>query len=206
MKRAKHMLILLTIPLLGFVYELLNSAKRGVRSLETGIDKIIPFVEVFIIPYIVWYFYVGLLFFAILFINKKRYYEAIIGYNIGVLICYTIYFFFQTTVKRPPLIEENVFTFLTQFIYSNDQPYNAFPSIHVLSTYLLMVVFWKVHLHKFVWYSIQIVGVLIILSTLFVKQHVILDVFASIVIVHFVLWMIRLFSNKFSKKNVANNY
>jgi len=68
-------------------------------------------------------------------------------------------------------------------VYKADQPYNCFPSIHVLSCYLMMKAIYKSSIknrvNQAVVYSNSII---IILSTLFVKQHVILDVASGILV------------------------
>jgi len=195
-KNIKSLLWLLTIPILGIFYNVLNTAERGVRSLVTPVDQIIPFIEIFIIPYIIWYLYIVFAFCLLLVLYKRKYYEGIASYNIGLIICYLFYIFFQTTVQRPVLTEDNIFITLTKMIYNNDEPYNAFPSIHVYTTYLFMVLLWNVKMKRSLWITVQITGLLIILSTLFVKQHVILDVIASIIIVHIVSFVVRWISEK----------
>jgi len=195
-KNIKPLLWLLTIPVLGFFYNLLNTSERGVRSLMTPIDQVIPFIEIFIVPYIIWYLYIIFSFCLLFILYRRKYYEGIASYNIGLIICYLFYIFFQTTVQRPVLTDDNFFITLTKMIYSNDKPYNAFPSIHVYTTYLFMVLLWKVKMNRWLWLSVQITGLLIILSTLFVKQHVILDVVASIVIVHIVSFAVKWIAEK----------
>jgi len=105
---------------------------------------------------------------------------------VGELICFVIYFFFQTTVPRPTIVGDNFFNNLVQWIYAHDRPFNCFPSIHVLTTFTIMLA--SLHIknkHVIHHLCIHIIGTLIIISTLFVKQHVIFDMIGSMFLVTF---------------------
>lgn len=72
-------------------------------------------------------------------------------------------------------------------IYSHDQPYNAFPSIHVLTTFAVML--GNINIkdkHPFHKMFVPVMGSLIIVSTLFVKQHFILDMISSVFLTSFI--------------------
>ncbi|MDM5197790.1 phosphatase PAP2 family protein [Fictibacillus enclensis] len=175
--------LMLSIPLLHSFYELLNNGDRGARSLITSFDQQIPFIEAFIIPYVFWYIFIfGMLFYFFVY-DRSLYYKTLLSLTTGMVICYVIYFFFQTTVPRPPLDGNSIFTSMIRYIYSADEPYNCFPSIHVLSSYLMVIAsrHCKTKTPVFV-ASVALIGYLIIFSTLFVKQHVILDAFAGILL------------------------
>lgn len=182
-QNIRPLCLMLSIPILNVFYALLNNADRGAYSLVTDLDQNIPFLKEFIVPYIIWYFFIfgTLVYFC--FKDKKVYYRTLLAINLGLLVCYGIYFVFQTHVPRPELVGDDLLTKLVALIYSNDQPYNAFPSIHVLLSFLMIKGInkyqYKNHLNMSVVY---LNAILITLSTLFVKQHVILDVFAAIVL------------------------
>lgn len=181
------LLYLLSIPLLHTFYELLNKFRTGATNIAITIDHKIPFIPEFVIPYIGWYIFI--FFYLIYFFqkDKKIYYKSLISMNIGMIISYIIYFFFQTTFPRPVLEGNDVYTNLVRFIYANDQPYNCFPSIHVLTTFIIMYGMFKSEINSRAHaYTIYFLGTLIIMSTVFVKQHSILDGIASIVLVHFI--------------------
>ncbi len=178
------LLYLLSIPLLHTIYNYLNTNHTNGTDIMTTIDHQIPFLPQFIIPYIGWYFFI--IFYLIYFFQKDRkiYYESLLANNFGMIISYLVYFFFQTTVPRPLLVNDDFFTNLVRFIYSNDQPFNCFPSIHVLTTFIIMYAMYRSEINSlFHRYFIYIFGSFIILSTVFVKQHSILDGVASIILV-----------------------
>lgn len=101
----------------------------------------------------------------------------------GLILCYSVYYLFQTTVPRPEVNSKGLISSMVQFIYATDQPYNCFPSIHVLSSYIIIKAVmqcrqvskqFKIFIVIFCWF--------IIASTLFVKQHVLLDVAGGILL------------------------
>ncbi|CAM3868283.1 phosphatase PAP2 family protein [Mesobacillus zeae] len=187
LQKAPFLLFLLVMPILGSIYKLLNNHPRDAVILSTKVDTAIPFIPAFIVPYIFWYiFIVGYLVYFC-FKDTKVYLKTLGVIVIGELICFIIYFFFQTTVPRPMLRGDGLFIDLVGMIYQHDQPFNCFPSIHVLTTFAIML--GSIHIkNKSLFHSvfIPLIGSMIIISTLFVKQHFILDMFGSMFLTTFV--------------------
>ncbi|MFD0824153.1 phosphatase PAP2 family protein [Neobacillus sp. M.A.Huq-85] len=185
-KKAPYLLLLFVIPLLAVIYQILNERTHKAVDISTSIDQVIPFLPLFIIPYIVWYGYIFCYLIYFCFKDTKVYLKTLILIVAAELICFVVYFFFQTTVPRPELTGNGLLIKLVQWIYANDQPVNCFPSIHVLTTFTIMLA--SLHLknkHILNTLCINIVGTLIIVSTLFVKQHVIFDMIGSVILVTF---------------------
>jgi hypothetical protein len=185
-KKAPYLLFLLVIPLLARIYEMLNSRSHNAVDIGTSIDQAIPFLSVFIIPYILWYAYIFCYLVYFCFNDTKVYLKTLIIIVVAELICFVIYFFFQTTVPRPTIAGDNIFNNLVLWIYSKDRPFNCFPSIHVLTTFIIMLA--SLHIknkHLLNNLCIHGIGTLIIISTLFVKQHVIFDMIGSMFLVTF---------------------
>lgn len=179
--KLKHAPFVLPYFVIGVLYQYFNKPINGdVHSLMTSVDRSIPFVKAFIIPYYIWYIFIGFTILYLLVNNIKEYYKYIICLCVGELICICIYLIFQTTVPRPIVVGNDILSILIKNIYEIDRPYNCFPSIHVLTTSITMIYLWKNKGIK-TWFKIviQIVGISIILSTLFVKQHAIMDAVAG---------------------------
>jgi membrane-associated phospholipid phosphatase len=174
---------MLIIPVLNIFYVLLNNSDRKVHTLITAIDELIPFVEIFVVPYLYWYPFILFTMIYICIKNRKVYLKTLMAYAIGLIVCYVTYLVYQTTVPRPILTGDDWLTQLVQLVYSNDKPYNCFPSIHVLSSYLMMKAISKCGVTNR-WFSlfIHVNSILIIVSTLFIKQHVILDIVSGILL------------------------
>ncbi|MEG0772192.1 phosphatase PAP2 family protein [Clostridium sp.] len=186
MKKIKDnllpLMLMMLIPITNIFYGFLNNSSRGVYSLVTDLDKAIPFAKIFILPYLVWYPFIliTLVYFCLYY--KKIYYKTLSTLVIGMLVSYVVYFFFQTTVPRPELVENDILTSLVNLIYKSDNPYNCFPSIHVLTSYAMIIGMKKSGSNNLkINNIISFTALIIIISTLFVKQHVILDVVFGIV-------------------------
>jgi len=202
-KDLPYLLFLLVMPVLGLIYKILNNNPREAVILSTDLDDKIPFLPVFIIPYIIWYaFILGYLVYF-WYKDTRVYLKTLTLIVIGELVCFVIYFFFQTTVPRPNLVANGVLIELVGMIYSHDQPYNAFPSIHVLTTFAIILGNINIR-NKHIIHSIfvPVMGSLIIISTLFVKQHYILDMFASMFLTSFIYGVVfELFEFKVAEKS-----
>jgi membrane-associated phospholipid phosphatase len=186
-KELPYLLFLLVMPVLGLIYKILNNNPREAVILSTDIDDKIPFLPIFILPYIIWYaFILGYLIYF-WYKDTRVYLKTLTMIVIGELVCFVIYFFLQTTVPRPDLVGDGILIELVGMIYSHDQPFNAFPSIHVLTTFAIILGNINIS-NKHIIHSIfvPVMGSLIIISTLFVKQHYILDMFASMFLTSFI--------------------
>lgn len=182
-KNLMPLCLLVSIPISNLIYCLLNNANRGTHSLVTDLDQGIPFIKLFILPYLMWYFFIfgTLAYFCLK--DKKTYYRTLLSINLGLLVAYGIYFFFQTDVPRPDLIGNDFLTRMISFVYNNDQPYNAFPSIHVMTSFIMIKAINKYPAKNYLNVTfVYITAILIILATQFIKQHVILDLFSAIVL------------------------
>lgn len=185
--RLIPLLYIFSVPLLGLIYNLLNNPNRGAYSLVTDLDNAIPFVKVFIIPYIGWYLFLAATLIFLCWKDRTTYYKTLLTINIGMVICFVIYFVFQTTVPRPTLYGTDHLTQLVLMTYNSDAPYNCFPSIHSLTSFALIKGInsskARTPLSSFI---ITLGALLIIVSTLMIKQHVVLDALASIVLVNLI--------------------
>jgi len=189
--KIKPLLWILAIPILNVFYMILNHGDAKTSSLMTDLDIQIPFVSGFIIPYLLWYplILASLIIFCMK--NRKVYYQTLIALCVGLIVSYIIYYFFQTTVARPTIPKDGILNSLVSFVYLTDQPYNCFPSIHVLTSYLVIKgVVDCTNLSKVLRLMIVISSGMVIVSTLFVKQHVLLDVTGGIILAQFLYYIV----------------
>jgi membrane-associated phospholipid phosphatase len=189
-------LALSTIPLCGLLYFFLNHDGNGAYSLVTDFDRVTPFLKVFVVPYLFWYIFLvfGLLYLCSL--NRSGFYKTVLIYDLGILSASLIYYVFQTTVPRPSLIGDDWLTSMVSFVYQMDQPYNCFPSTHVLTTYLIMRSIQQYSQSAGLKLVTHLIGLSIILSTVLIKQHVILDAIASIIIVEILYRAVHYFAEE----------
>lgn len=198
-KKYAPLLLMLVFPVLGMMYAWTNtSGNQNVYRLITVVDEAIPFLKVFAVPYSIWIFYIYVCLFYFFKKDINVYYRSLLTYIISALICYVIYSVFQTTVPRPLVIGSDPFSELMRYIYNRDQPFNCFPSIHCFSSYMVMRMVWTSSFRN-KWNVTLITGMssLIILSTLFVKQHVIMDALGAFFLVEVVTAVIILGERSF---------
>ncbi len=164
------------------LYPLFNMPRATTYCLSTVLDDRIGFSPVWIIPYVIWYIFLPSVALFLMFKDKKQCGVTLLTMILGLLLSYLTYSFFQTTVPRPTVPGNDLFSRLVRQIYHIDQPYNAFPSIHVLVTYALMLGAAKAQdIQKAAKAAVWAVGWAIILSTVFVKQHVVADILGGII-------------------------
>lgn len=164
------------------------------------IDDYIPFCEYFIVPYLLWFFYVafGILFTG--FTDKKEYYRLCTFLFTGMTVFLLVSTLFPNGhLLRPATFENpNFFTDLCAALWRTDTSTNIFPSIHVynsIGVHLAVLHGEKTKNHKVVRLLSGILMVSIILSTVFLKQHSMFDVitafmlaFIMYVLVYAVKW------------------
>lgn len=197
---------LLLIPLVGLIYIHLNQADGVAYSLVTDLDRQIPFMKSFVIPYLSWYGFLLVGFLYLAYKDRSMYYKTLFQFIMGLLLCYGVYAIYQTTVPRPELTGSDWLLRMVQWVYRSDQPFNCFPSTHVLTSYLMM----KAYLRSttIAWpYKIAVtsMSLLIIVSTLLVKQHVLLDIVGAVLISEGVVYVVERFRIGLLKESVAVN-
>lgn len=183
--RPNRTIIILGIcfAVLKAMYFLFNKPLPNTFDFSIFIDNWIPFSPVWIIPYETWYLFLPGIILLLYLRDKKACARAMLTQILGVTTCYIMYSIFQTTVARPDVIGSDIFSSMVRHVYSMDNPYNAFPSIHVLGAFTFMLATAKAKgISKPIHYAVWTVGWLIILSTVFVKQHVIVDIFAGLAV------------------------
>ena len=167
-RKAIFLVIAYLITIIG--YELVNGLNIPSVSLATTLDSKIPLIKYFVIPYYMWY---ALVLFSFIYIYAKNNEEF---YKFAKCIVLT-----QTSVSRPIIVGDDVFSNMIRNIYANDRPVNCCPSLHVALALICSIWVCRVSENKILKSTVIIVGYLIILSTLFIKQHVIMDVVVAFV-------------------------
>ena len=179
---GKRGLFGLSIPLISLTYPILNQYRGDTNSVVTFMDNLIPFNKYFILPYTSWYVFIAIFTAILCIVDKERYLKLLITLNIGMISCYVVYYFYPTYVPRPMITGTDFFSNLVLKLYEADNPYNCFPSIHVLNSVLIALYTYESEkVHKYAKSVCYVVAISIVLSTMFVKQHYFADVFTSIV-------------------------
>ncbi len=183
----EHVKLLLYWPIFGLAFMFLERfLNLDFKAVYCRLDDFIPFCEYFVIPYYFWFvFLVGMLIYSFFFdveTFKKYMSFIIITYTITIMI-YVIYPTKQEL--RPPVFErDNIFTAIVSMLYNFDTNTNVCPSMHVIGSLAVYFSARKSKLFCGLGWRIAfcIAAVLISTSTVFLKQHSIIDVIAGVVL------------------------
>lgn len=154
-------------------------------SLATELDERIPFIAPFVIFYVFAYVQWGFNYILIGRDSKKMCYRFVLGDIFSKIICLLFFILLPTTLVRPEITGTDIFSKLVRFIYSVDSPVNLFPSIHCLESWCCIRAAFQMELktpQRTRVYRVLtiIISLGVFASTLFIKQHVIVDVFGGI--------------------------
>ncbi|MCB2361803.1 phosphatase PAP2 family protein [Clostridium estertheticum] len=178
----KRGMFALSIPLISLTYPLINQYRGNTNDLFTFVDKLIPFNKFFILPYISWYIFIAIFSVILCIYDKEKYFKLLITLDLGMIMCYIIYYFYPTYVPRPLILGTDFFSNLVLRLYAVDNPYNCFPSIHVLNSVLITLYIYESEMvSKCIKAICIIMSFSIVLSTMFIKQHYFADVIAGII-------------------------
>lgn len=166
------------------------------------LDDLIPFCEIFIIPYVLWYLLVaGSLLYFLLFHIKS--FENLQKYIIITqVVAMTVYIVFPNRQDLRPdsFPRDNVFTRLVGLLYQVDTSTNVCPSLHVAYSVGIASVWTKEKgVSPAVKAAIVIFVILVCLSTVFLKQHSVVDGFAALIVCLLAEWLV--YRKKGSKRN-----
>lgn len=145
-------------------------------DLTGGIDEKIP-----VIPWTILIYWGCYLYWAVNYVigsrqEPQKAYRFFAADFLAKIVCLVIFLVFPTTNVRPVLTQDGFFTELMRTLYAVDAADNLFPSIHCLTSWFCFIAVRNneriCRLYR--WISL-IITILICISTLTTKQHVIVD-------------------------------
>lgn len=167
----------------AFIYFIIKLFIPEYHLIYSPIDDKIPLVSEFIIIYMLWYPYLFYSYYLVYKKDKQRYRELINKTALAVIIANVCFVAYPTMVDRPTIDNSNIFNIILNLVYISDFPVNCLPSMHCLLSFLIMFeVILNNNMDKWIKVFIVITSLLIVLSTLLVKQHVIYDVLLALII------------------------
>ena len=185
-KKEKKFIISISILMIGngIMYWIIKLFQSNPIYIDFYLDDKIPFWGWLIYVYNMFYPFCLLAFYLLYKNDEKTYFKGIISGMIGFIISNIIFLFLPTIMYRPPIPNYDSFTnFVIRLTYYFDEPpLNCFPSIHCVFCFqvIFSYIISKCLLKRKLWVIIG--SSLIILSTLFVKQHFIYDVIAAFLV------------------------
>lgn len=145
---------------------------------QLGLDALVPVLPAWALIYGALYLFLILL--PVIVIQDEGLLRATVrGWLALWLTSYAIFWMFPTVAPRPPIVDGEGFpAWGLRFLYHADPPHNCFPSLHVAHTVLAAAATRRVH--PGVGALAYACAALVALSTLFTKQHYVVDVLAGV--------------------------
>ena len=147
------------------------------------LDDVIPFCEVFVIPYVFWYLLIVISLGYFLLYNVDSFKRLQIFIIITQVVAMTIYILFPSRqdLRHAEFPRDNFLTQVMALIYSFDTSTGVCPSLHVAYSIGIASV-WVKEKGVSKWWKAFVVtaAAVICLSTMFVKQHSAVDFFAAL--------------------------
>lgn len=152
-------------------------------DLSTSLDRLIPFrpgwISVYVLSFASW----AVTFFLLFRQRKEHVYRNSAAYFVTLLVTFACFMLMPAELERPEVTGRGFFPWLTRVIYFFDQPNNLCPSLHVVCSYYC----WRASYDAEgipLWYRRFnfLFLLLVCCSILFVKQHVVVDIPAGVLV------------------------
>ena len=170
--------LVLLVPCYIFIAEMMP--ERTLHSPEVGLDRALPLQPAWALVYgSLSLFLILLPVFVVRQPEQIR--RTVLAYLTIWITAYVCFFIYPTQAPRPAeVVGQGFVTWGLRFLYSADPPYNCFPSLHVAHSFVSALACSRVH--RGVGIGGVVCASVVGLSTLFTKQHYVLDVLAGILL------------------------
>ncbi len=149
------------------------------QDFTSYLDRQIPFIPEFVWPYMLCYVFPLLPLFVIK--DWHRFNRALLSIILANLSAFIVYIIIPISFPRPELgvtLSERLLSFIYRVDFHPGA--NKLPSLHVTFTWIIYLACRGQRLNSLGDAVVLFLGVVITLSALFVKQHIVLDVMAGI--------------------------
>ena len=148
-------------------------------NFELPIDRATPFLPWTVVIYAGAFVYWYVSYALILRGKKENAFRFLSAHIMSLVVFFFCFVFLPTTNSRPTIEGHTLWDFGMRIIYASDTPTNLFPSLHCQFSWLCARALGNTGHRK--WFKIfaYVFTILIFISTLTTKQHVIVDVFAG---------------------------
>jgi len=215
LKDNKHLIQVFIYLILVTIFLVEDNINLGGHIMYSKLDDMIPFVPAFIIPYCSWFLFIaftGIIFFLKSKIDLEKTFLSI---NICMGIGLLTYFIYPSCLTiRPKTYAKDIFSQIVKLLQEGDSPSSVCPSLHVaVSISLCMGVINSIFFKnkRIIKFFTVILTFFICISTLFIKQHSVIDVafglllgFASYVFVYKIYFNEKLFPEHTKETAVEN--
>lgn len=169
--------------LIGGFYFVTQFFPLTYHAVHLPLDDAIPFLPVFVIPYILWYPYVPVPMVYSFFKDQRLMRRQALALFPGMAASILFFLIYPTRIDfRPAAQGAGVFRALCRLIYRLDRPVNVLPSLHCYEALSIHLSTFRSRFgrkHPALRAASAVLALLICLSTVFIKQHSVLDLIAG---------------------------
>ena len=196
----RHLKLLLYWPVFGMLFYMAERMlpRRVFHVMWCPLDDVIPFCEWFLVPYLFWFVFLAGMHLYLMVADipafRRMMHFIILTYS-AALCAFLLYPSCQQL--RPAVFPRD--NFLTRFLadfYVFDTNTNVCPSLHCVGSMAVVFAGWDAGGLRRWRGAITATGLLIAFSTVFVKQHSILDVFWGMVLCAAAYWAVYILPGK----------
>lgn len=168
--------LMLLVPFYIFIGELMPGRPLHVPALP--LDRAVPLEPVWALVYgSLYLFLIMLPVFVIR--QEEQIRRTVLAYLTVWVVAYVCFLAYPTMAPRPVAVMGQGFgVWGLRFLYSADPPFNCFPSLHVAHSFVSALACYRVH--RGVGIGAGLCAALVGVSTLYTKQHYVLDVVTGI--------------------------
>lgn len=144
---------------------------------SVSLDQKVPFIPFFILFYVLAFAQWVITYIHHCHFGVNTCYRMVAADLVAKFICLVLFIFLPTQMTRPEITGNSFWDLCVSFIYWVDKPINMLPSIHCLESWMCFRT--AIHLpRKNGWYITAqgILTLLVFASTVFIKQHLLLDI------------------------------
>lgn len=159
-------------------------------NIETGLDRKIPFFAPAAAVYLGCYFFWAVNYILIARQEKREAFQFFSADFLSRIVCFICYLVFPTTNTRPFVEPEGFWNQVMLLVYRTDAADNLFPSIHCLVSWFCFIgLRGNSQIPRWYQRASFFMAVLVCISTVLTKQHVIADVIGGVLLAEACFWL-----------------
>lgn len=145
-----------------------------------GLDRLLPLVPTWALVYGALYAFLIVL--PVFVVQREELIRRTVWAYLTVwIVAYLCFLVYPTVAPRPDTVTGKGFAVWgLRFLYDADPPYNCFPSLHVAHSFVSALAAYRVH--RTLGFVAIACAALVAISTLFTKQHYVVDLIAGILL------------------------
>jgi membrane-associated phospholipid phosphatase len=165
------------VPFYIFIADLV-SERSTLHVPELAFDRVVPLQPTWALVYGSLYLFLIVL--PVFVVRQQEHIRrTVLAYLMVWIVAYVCFLAYPTMAPRPAnVIGEGFVAWSLRFLYSSDPPYNCFPSLHVAHSFVSALTAYRVH--RGVGIAAALCASLVGVSTLYTKQHYVLDVISGV--------------------------